>query len=253
MGKGFEFDERQVHQALIDGEMFLEYMPTVSLQNGNRCVGGEALIRWHRGDRIVMPMEFIPVIENTPVAGLLTYWVVDTVAAELGAWLQNTHDVQIGINVPPEILGRGGLEYAARKSSLANVRERILLEVTERGIPDRLGLDELEEMAAAGVAIGLDDVGVNDSNLLVLFQVPVDVIKLDGRIVERIGGEGSDTELLALAPLIHASGRKVIAECVERPEQAVALARAGVQMAQGWLYSKSLPAAAFIAWHAAHR
>lgn len=253
MGNGPGINEQQVHQALLDGEMFLEYMPTVLLPDGNKCVGGEALIRWRRGDRIVMPLEFIPIIEETPVSGLLTYWVIDTVAAELGAWLRNTPGVRIGINVPPEVLGRGGFEYVARKSRLSAVRDRIILEVTERGIPDRLGLDELEELAAQGVTIGLDDVEVNNGNLLVLFHAPVEVIKLDARTVARIDGPRADEVLRGLAPLIHASGRMVIAEVVEREEQARALAKAGVQMAQGFLYSKPLPAAAFIAWHAAHR
>lgn len=246
-----ELDERQIHQALVDGDLFLEYMPAVSLRDG-RCLGGEALVRWRRGDRILMPMEFVPEIENTPVAGLLTCWVIDTVAAELGGWLQATPVVHVGINVPPEVLGRGGLEYAARKSHLLAVRDRILLEVTERGIPDRLGLGELKELAANGVLIGLDDVGSNNNNLLVLFQAPVDVIKLDKRIVDRCCGEGADDALGTLAPLIRASGRIVIAEHVEREEQARLLAGAGVQMAQGFLYSKPLSAAAFIAWQAAH-
>jgi sensor c-di-GMP phosphodiesterase-like protein len=155
--------------------------------------------------------------------------------------------------VPPEILGRGSLEYAARKSRLFDVRNRIVLEITERGIPDKMGLSEMKQIAAGHVMIALDDVGLDDSNLLVLFQAPVDVLKLDKRLVDSIGVNGGNSSLQKLASLISASGRTVVAEGVERPEQADFLRQVGVQMAQGWLYSKPLRAPEFVAWHAAHR
>src|SRR6266536_263836 len=111
------FDLRVIRDGLTNGEFFLEYLPTWLLEN-NRCVGAEALIRWRRPSGIVQPGQFIPLIENTPLSGLITYWVIDRVAEELGAWLRSNEGVHISINVPPEILGRGGLEYAVRKSGL---------------------------------------------------------------------------------------------------------------------------------------
>ena len=58
----------------------------------------------------------MPMVESTPLSGTLTYWVIDTVAAELAEWLGANPDIQIGINVPARSSGRGGLEYAARRS-----------------------------------------------------------------------------------------------------------------------------------------
>ncbi|AMJ55247.1 MULTISPECIES: EAL domain-containing protein [Stenotrophomonas] len=247
------YTEQQIHQAIINNEMFLEYMPTVSLAENLRCVGAEALVRWKHDGHVVEPMAFVRVVENTPVAGALTYWVIDQVAKELGPWLKRNPCTQIGINVPPEVLGRGGFEYVARTSKLLDYPGSILLEVTERGIPDRLGLEELKEVSDEGVSIGLDDIGARSRNLLVLFQAPVDVIKLDREVTRSIDDGGHSELLQELAPLIHASGRKVVAECVERIEQESALRKAGIEMAQGWLYSKSLPAEEFMAWHAAHQ
>jgi sensor c-di-GMP phosphodiesterase-like protein len=99
------------------GELFVVYLPTVTLENA-RCIGAEALMRWRRGQEIVLGGDFIPLIENTPMSGVITYWVIDTVATELGEWLGEHSDAHISINVPPEILGRGGLEYAAIRSGL---------------------------------------------------------------------------------------------------------------------------------------
>ena len=76
-----------IQEGLAKGEFFLEYQPICSLKS-NHCVGAEALSRWRRGPTVVPPDEFIPYIENTPLSGLLTYWVIETVGRELGSWLR---------------------------------------------------------------------------------------------------------------------------------------------------------------------
>ncbi|MGE5320724.1 MAG: EAL domain-containing protein [Hyphomicrobiaceae bacterium] len=128
----------KIQNGLDKGEFFIEYLPIIDLAQA-RCVGAEALVRWQRPTGVVLPDDFIPLIEHTPLSGLLTYWVIDQVALELGDWLKDQQDVELHINVPPEILGRGGLEYAAQKSGLQAVRDKIVLEITERGVPDQLG------------------------------------------------------------------------------------------------------------------
>ncbi|MEO7855212.1 MAG: EAL domain-containing protein, partial [Rubrivivax sp.] len=80
-------DTDDIRRGLAAGEFFLEYLPTVSLLDG-RCIGAEALVRWRRDGVVVPPLEFVPIAENTPVIGLLTYWVIDTVAAEVSEWLR---------------------------------------------------------------------------------------------------------------------------------------------------------------------
>lgn len=99
----------QIRTGLTNSEFFLEYMPTISL-NDNNCVGAEALIRWQHGNELVAPDEFISIVENTPLSGLITYWVIEQVARDLGDWLRTHDNVHIGINIPPDVLGRGGLD-----------------------------------------------------------------------------------------------------------------------------------------------
>ncbi len=240
-----------VHDAIFAGELFLEYLPTVSLADG-RCVGCEALVRWRRGDEIIPPMDFIPLIENTPVSGLLTYWVIDTMGHEMGDWMRECTDVHLAVNVPPEVLGRGGIEYAGYKANLLSVRSRVVLEITERGAPDRLGLEELKEIAGSDVMIAMDDVAVDENNLLVLSRVPVDVIKVDRDFVASVGQPEGEPDTLRLEALIKIGRHLVVAEGVEHAWQARRLEEIGVQFAQGWLFSKPLGAQAMIDWHARH-
>ncbi|QDA57151.1 EAL domain-containing protein [Thermomonas aquatica] len=247
-------DPMDVRRAIFAGELFLEYLPMVDLQAGDRCIGCEALVRWRRAGAVVPPLAFIPAIENTPVSGLLTYWVIDRMASELGDWLRAHEDVHVAINVPPEILGRGGLEYAAYKANLLKVRSRLLLEITERGAPDHLGLQELRAIAQDDeVLIAMDDIGIDGGSMLAFARTPVDVLKLDRSVIARIGSAGDGVTVEELASLVKVGRQRFVAEGVEHAGQADALRAIGVQWAQGWLYSPPLPAEAFIAWHAAHR
>ena len=135
-------DLSTIRSALEARQFFLVYQPIVFLRDG-LCFGAEALIRWRLGNMVLNASQFIPFTENTPLSGMLTYWVIDTVGAELADWLAGNEAVHISINVPPEILGRGGLEYAANNSGLRKHIKQLIVEVTERGVPDQLGLDAL--------------------------------------------------------------------------------------------------------------
>jgi sensor c-di-GMP phosphodiesterase-like protein len=243
----------EVRAALYSGDLFLEYLPVVSLAD-KRCIGGEALIRWRRGSRIIPPLDFIPRIENTPVAGLVTYWVIDTVAHELAAWLRARDGVYIAINVPPEVFGRGGLEYAAAKSHVLDLASKFVLEITERGVPDKLGVAELNSRPRCGVLVALDDVCASDASLLVASQVHVDMLKIEKSCVDRMTQEdSSSTELSTLSSLIRAAEVTVVAEGVERAAQVERLRSFGIGAGQGWLFSHPLSAAEFMAYVSMHR
>lgn len=241
-----------IYDGLNDGQFFLAYQPIVWLENG-RCWGAEALIRWQRPEGIVMPQDFIPLIENTPVSGVLTYWVIERLAEELGEWLRINADALISINVPPEILGRGGLDYASRKSGLRDLAGQIVVEVTERGVPDRLGLDALNTMSSrTGVRIALDDVSFSGTNLAVLSRFSFDFIKIDRALVHQIYGQDQDFNWLdSLSVLLRSTPWKVIAEGIETAEQFQRLEAAGIHLAQGFYVSRPLAAESFKTFYAA--
>ncbi len=238
-----------VRAALDRGELFVEYLPTVMLSDSH-CVGAEALVRWKRGDVVLPAAAFIPLIENTPVTGTLTYWVLDTVATQLGDWLRQNADAHISINVPPEILGRGGLAYVATRAGLDARVHQIVLEITERGVPDRLGLDALNLLAEKGVRLALDDVMLSGTNLALLTRCKFSMIKLDREIIgQLLPGQPAPTWLGGLESLLKRSPLQVVAEGVQSEYQAKTLNSIGVQMAQGHFYSTTLTAPALIEFH----
>jgi sensor c-di-GMP phosphodiesterase-like protein len=238
-----------VHAGLVQGQFFLEYLPTVSLADG-RCVGAEALARWRRPSGVVQPDDFIPLIEGTYLAGMLTYWVFETVAKELGDWLGVHQHVSIGVNVPPEILGRGGLEYLANKPGLSEIRSQIILEVTERGVPDNMGIAGLEAASRSGVRIALDDVTLSATNLVILSRATLDLIKTDPSLTGQITPDcPCPAWLSGLSALLQSTPVSIIAEGVETEGQATALRAAGVAMAQGYHFSRPISAGQFKAYY----
>jgi sensor c-di-GMP phosphodiesterase-like protein len=186
----------EIRAGLDRGELFVEYLPTVRLADG-RCVGGEALMRWRRGEDVLPASVFLRRIENTALSGRLTYWVVETVAAELGEWLDAHHETHVSINVPPEIVGRGGLEHAAVRSGLRDRAGQIVLEINERGVPDRLGLDTLDLAAMWGLRLALDDTTLSGVNLALLTRCNFSVIKIAREVTAQLGADRSPPGWLA--------------------------------------------------------
>jgi len=240
-------DLNAIRDGFEKSEFALEYLPIVSLDPGLRCVGVEALLRWDRPNGVVYPDEFIALTDNTPLSGLLTYWVIDQVAIELGDWLRNQDGVTLHINVPPEILGRGGLEYAAQKSGLSDVRHKIVLEITERGLPDQMGLLALDTAARQGVRIAMDDIKIDPASVLILSRCNVQIIKLDKSVLLDRGEDGKMPRWAeALSVLLKTTDLEVIAEGVETADQLALLQAAGVRQVQGYYFSRPLRADAFL-------
>lgn len=240
----------QVKAALDNSEFFLEYMPTISLAD-NRCVGAEALIRWLHAGEVISPLEFIPAVENTPLSGLLTFWIIEQVARDLSEWLHANENIHIGINVPPEVIGRGALHYAVSKAGLTDVTDKLVMEITERGFPDKLALDSLGFRGNTKIAI--DDFGTGDTNLMQLSQLDADIIKLDKYFVDQIKDAWAPKIVKGLVAYAEAMEFEVIAEGVELEVQAKVLKGLGVQMAQGWHFSKPLKVKQFLEFYAANQ
>lgn len=243
----------EIQASLKHGDMFVAYLPTVMLVDG-RCIGAEALLRWKRGQDVLLAGDFIPFIENTPMSGMITYWVIETIGAELGEWLSMHPLAHVSFNVPPEILGRGGVVYAAARAGLRDRVGQLVMEITERGVPDRLGLDALNTMAARGLRIALDDVTLSGTNLALLTRCNVDMIKIDCATIAQLRHGKPAPEWLGGLEALLKSNRslQVVAEGVESDYQANTLRAVGVQMAQGHFFSAPLSASRFMSFCAAN-
>jgi EAL domain-containing protein (putative c-di-GMP-specific phosphodiesterase class I) len=174
------------------------------------------------------------------------------VAAELNSWLGAHPEANIAINIPPEILGRGGLDYAATKSGLRARAGQLILEITERGVPDQQGLDALNRVPETGARVALDDTTLSGTNLALLVRCHFDFVKVDRALVQQIGHEADQRRpawLDGLAALLDRTSLQIVAEGIESAWQGETLKNAGVQWGQGHLLSPPLSVDAFMQYY----
>ena len=246
--------ESALRQALAAGRLALHYQPKMHL-DGSGCAGVEALVRWN--DPVlgqVPPDRFIALAEECGLIGAIDAWVLETACAQLAAWQRDGVPVpSMSVNVSPLRFHSDDVPahvrrlltlHALKPSSLMlEVTERVMLSDDER---TRVDLRTLHEM---GVRLSVDDFGTGYSSLGYLKRLPVSELKLDKSFVCDLEAEASDRALAdAVIGIGQALGLRVVAEGVETPGQRELLARAGCDMAQGFLYTLALPADELVAW-----
>ncbi len=244
---------RQLRRALRrDDGLTLVYQPIIDLQT-TRCVGAEALVRWtdERG-RPVPPDVFVPMAEEHGLIHQLTARVIRLAGRELTGFLRAHPDFTLCLNIAAEDLTAGMLERDLETHLLSKgIRpEQVVIELTERRLADETsGRVVLERLHDRGHGIAVDDFGTGYSSLAALRSLPFTELKIDRGFVQAIRERAIHASLLPqIVDIAHSHDLRVIAEGVETENEAAVLRALGVPLAQGWLYSKALPAADLAAY-----
>lgn len=230
--------------ALRSGEFVAHYQPLIELSTG-ACVGAEALVRWRQPNGTLVPPDlFIPYAEQDDLILELTDAVIRRVVADMASILWRT-DIHVAINVSARDMETGRflsvLQNCLKRAGIP--ASRIWIEATERGfINVDAARQTLEAARAAGHQVAIDDFGTGYSSLALLESLPLDALKIDKSFVGAVG-KGAAPSIVTphIIEMAHGLGLSIVAEGVETLEQAAYLRGAGVQYAQGWLYSKALP------------
>jgi diguanylate cyclase (GGDEF)-like protein len=241
-------------RAAIDhDQLVLHYQPKIDLADGAVC-GVEALVRWEHPTRgLLYPDTFLPLAEDAGLMPGLTALVLDRALAQMAAWHRAGRDLTVAVNLPSAAVV--DTDLPARIADLL-LRHQVpahalKLEITEESLlDDRVRAREvLAQLRRSGVQIAIDDYGSGYSSLAYLRELPVDELKLDRSFVLPMA---DDTRAAAIVrstvELAHSLGLRIVAEGVEHVAAATELARVGCDTAQGFLYSRALPAAELIRW-----
>lgn len=243
-----EFDLRR---ALERGEFEIHYQPIIDVESG-RIVEAEALLRWNRPDHgLVAPDRFIPLAESSGLIVPIGKWVLFEACRQSASWRAGgLAPIRVGVNLSERQFRESGLEFAVAQalaeSGLAGVD--LVLEVTESLLMTNIeaASDTLLRLKQLGVHISLDDFGTGYSSLAYLKRLPLDTLKIDRSFVRDIGTDANDaaiaTTIISMARTMHLG---VVAEGVEKPEQLARLRANGCQRAQGYLFSRPVPAMEF--------
>lgn len=219
------------------------YQPLMDI-GGQQMVGIEALLRWHHPARgLIAPGEFIAIAEETGLIIPLGEWVL----AEACVTQQRFPELLVAVNVSPvQFRSTGFVERVmAIVSQNGGDPKRLELEITEGVLieDEREARAIIVELRDAGFRVALDDFGTGYSSLNYLSNFPVDKIKIDRSFTQSLGvAENSVAIVESVVKLGHAMGLMVTAEGVETPGQMSALADAGCNQLQGYLFSQAVPA-----------
>jgi diguanylate cyclase (GGDEF)-like protein len=243
--------ERDIRHALRDEQLSLHYQPIIDVPT-RRVVGVEALLRWyHPKLGLVSPLDFIPVAEETGFIVEIGRWVMQTACRQLAAWRREHPHFAItyvSVNVSGRQLRDDTYVDAVSESLRSNGLEPndLYVELTESVLVEhsaaaRSFLDGLRDL---GVSIAIDDFGTGYSSLSYLRTFRVDVVKIDKSFVDHIGPRDTVDESLvaAIVAIARALDVETVAEGVESTDQAERLQELEVGSAQGYLFSRPVPA-----------
>jgi diguanylate cyclase (GGDEF)-like protein/PAS domain S-box-containing protein len=230
-------------------QFVVDYQPEMDLVSG-KLIGLEALIRWNHPTRgLLTPDYFIEVAEKSGLSEHITRWVVNEVCAQILRWRRAWpgFDIPVAINVAGGELGSNKLPILVRGAlSKFGIDPRLItLEITERTLVTELVVnnDVISELASLGVGLALDDFGTGYSMLKYLKRMPIQSLKIDQSFVKGIPDDADSRAIVhAMLAVARHFRLKVVAEGIETAEQVEYLRALGCEYAQGYYFSRPLPA-----------
>jgi len=240
--------ETRLRKAVEAQQFVLHYQPKISLSTG-AIHGLEALIRWQEpGTGLVPPGQFIPLLEETGLILEVGRWVLKRALADHRAWTAaGLPAPRIAVNVSAVQLQRPDFADMVIETvhQEGDNPEALELEVTESLLMKdvQASTRKLSVLRGLGVCIAMDDFGTGYSSLSYIARLPIDSVKIDRSFVNAMAAGDQDLAIIStIVALAHSLRLKVVAEGVETEQQARLLKSLLCDEAQGFLYSRPLPA-----------
>lgn len=240
-----------LRRGLEHKEFQLYYQPQIDLETGN-IVGAEALLRWWSSEYgLIMPGRFIPIAESSGLIIPIGEWALNEACRQAVTWRDaGLPAVVVGVNLSAVQFKRGDLEEIVTKALSESgldpgcleleLTESMLIHDTEKV------LATVTRLKALGIKLAIDDFGTGYSSLSYLKRFQVDKLKIDQSFIRDIANDPEDAAIVrAIVQMARSLKLKTIAEGVESEAMLEHLREYRCDEAQGYLYSKPMPAEAF--------
>lgn len=232
--------EASLHDALKNGEFVLHYQPKFDIKTG-KVVACEALIRWQKDGRLISPMSFIPVAEETGIIIPIGRWVIEEACKTIRKWkMEYNFALPIAVNVASQQFADVSLVPDIKQLALRYQISPDLLEIeiTETSLMNdiELAISKLQQLKSAGFGIAVDDFGTGYSSLSYLRHLPITTMKIDRCFVTDLPNESAiASTILMLGQQLNLN---IVAEGIETREQLDWLNTNNCQIGQGFYFSK---------------
>ncbi len=232
--------EASLHDALKNGEFVLHYQPKFDIKTG-KVVACEALIRWQKDGRLISPMSFIPVAEETGIIIPIGRWVIEEACKTIRKWQKEYNfALPIAVNVASQQFADASLVPDIKQLALRYQISPDLLEIeiTETSLMNdiELAISKLQQLKSTGFGIAVDDFGTGYSSLSYLRHLPITTMKIDRCFVTDLPNESAiASTILMLGQQLNLN---IVAEGIENKEQLDWLNSNNCQIGQGFYFSK---------------
>jgi len=240
-----------MERALAEDQFHVYYQPKYRLKD-NRLCGAEALVRWiHPEWGFQPPDEFIPLFEQNGFVTQLDRFVWERTCQHLHEWDElGLPPFPVSVNV-----SRADIYNADLESILTGLVKqyqlspnRLHLEITESAYTENTDqiVKVVTRLRELGFVIELDDFGSGYSSLSMITELPMDIIKLDMRLIQHQTARPENLGVLYfIMDLVRWMDVLAVAEGVETIEQIQRLRDAGCDIVQGYYLSKPVPVEEF--------
>lgn len=246
-----KFDLAQhIGDAIANDELFVEYQPLMSREGS--LVGAECLLRWRRPEGLIPPDVFIPIAEEKNIIQEIGLWVLEQACMQISALLaMDVTDVRLTVNV--SVLQLYDSSFSAKVEAIVK-RYKVPGELLELEITENMAInydhnvsDNLDAITNMGIRVSIDDFGMGCTSLMYITRLPLKTIKLDKSLAQNVSTNEKFSAIVnSIVLLCSELDIELIAECVETQEQYEALENMGVEVYQGWYFSKPLPKQEFL-------
>ncbi|WP_282110332.1 putative bifunctional diguanylate cyclase/phosphodiesterase [Shewanella algicola] len=235
--------EASLHDALKNNEFLLYFQPKFDL-NTHKVVGCEALIRWQKDGRLISPMSFIPVAEETGIIIPIGRWVIEQSCKVIREWQRKyNYAIPIAVNVASQQFADASLISDIKQLAIRyQINPELLeVEITETSLMNDVeqAIIKLEQLKTAGFGIAVDDFGTGYSSLSYLRHLPITTMKIDRAFVSDLPKDSAiASTILMLGQQLDLS---IVAEGIENDEQLQWLKDNNCEIGQGFFFSEPLP------------
>jgi len=242
-----------LRRGIAEGELVLHFQPIVDVES-RRVEAVEALVRWnHPTEGILSPAVFLPLAEDTGLIVPMSAAILELAVTQAAHWAAAGWRTPVSVNMSPRWLQHSDVpEQVAEMLSRHNVSpNQLRLEITEGVVlvDPKASLPQLRKLREMGIGLALDDFGTGYSSMTHLRSLPVDQIKIDRQFVSEMTTTEEDAFIVRAAiELGHNLGMSVVAEGIEDAGTLAEIVAAGCTLAQGYYFSKPLPADDVLPW-----